>query len=107
MKLGGGSHQGGAQKLWTGNGDDSLDVILGKADNIRGQTPIRNINLGAMANFQAGVTDHVHYLNGVSIKPEDDPVAAFNRVYGRVVAVSLTLMALTRVNKLLISLLWN
>jgi hypothetical protein len=35
-----------------------------------------------MANFQAGTTDHVHYLNGVSIKPEDDPVAAFNRVYG-------------------------
>lgn len=82
MKLGGGSHQGGAQKVLTGNGDDSLDIVLGKQDNIGGQTPIRNINLGAMANFQAGTTDHVHYLNGVSIKPEDDPVAAFNRVYG-------------------------
>lgn len=82
MKLGGGSHQGGAQKVLTGNGDNSIDIILGKADNIGGLTPIRNINLGCMANFQAGTTDHVHYLNGVSIKPEDDPVAAFNRVYG-------------------------
>lgn len=82
MKLGGGSHQGGAQKVLTGNGENSLDVILGKADNIGGQTPLRNINLGCMANFQAGTTDHVHYLNGVSIAPEDDPVAAFNRVYG-------------------------
>lgn len=82
MKLGGGSHQGGAQKVLTGNGTDSLDIILGKADNIGGQTPIRNINLGCMANFQAGTTDHVHYLNGVSIAPEDDPVSAFNRVYG-------------------------
>lgn len=82
MKLGGGSHQGGAQKVLTGNGDNSLDVILGKQEAIGGQTPIRNINLGCMANFQAGTTDHVHYLNGVSIKPEDDPVAAFNRIYG-------------------------
>lgn len=82
MKLGGGSHQGGAQKVLTGNGSNSLDIMLGKADNVGGQTPIRNINLGCMANFQAGTTDHVHYLNGVSIKPEDDPVAAFNRVYG-------------------------
>ena len=82
MKLGGGSHQGGAQKVLTGNGSDSLDIILGKAENVGGQTPIRNINLGCMANFQAGTTDHVHYLNGVSVKPEDDPVAAFNRVHG-------------------------
>ncbi len=82
MKLGGGSHQGGAQKVLTGNGKNSLDVALGQVDSIGGSTPIRNINLGAMANFQAGTTDHVHYLNGVSIKPEDDPVAAFNRIYG-------------------------
>lgn len=82
MKLGGGSHQGGAQKVLTGNGENSLDIALGKIDSIGGQTPIRNINLGCMANFQAGTTDHVHYLNGVSIKPEDDPISAFNRVYG-------------------------
>lgn len=82
MKLGAGSHQGGAQKVLTGNGRNSLDIVLGQQESIGGQTPIRNINLGAMANFQAGTTDHVHYLNGVSIKPEDDPIAAFNRVYG-------------------------
>ncbi len=82
MYGGGGSHQGGAQKVLTGNGDNSLDIVLGQQTNIGGRTPISNINLGAMANFQAGTTDHVHYLNGVSIKPEDDPVAAFNRVYG-------------------------
>ena len=57
MKLGGGSHQGGAQKVLTGNGSNSLDVVLGRADNIGGQTPIRNVNLGCMANFQAGTTD--------------------------------------------------
>ncbi len=82
MYGGGGSHQGGARKVLTGNGNDSLDVVLGRQANIGGKTPISNINLGVMANFQAGTTDHVHYLNGVSIKPEDDPVAAFNRVYG-------------------------
>lgn len=82
MKLGGGSHQGGTVKVLTGNGKNSLDVVLGQQDNIGGKTPIRSVNLGAMANFQAGTTDHVHYLNGVSIKPEDDPVAAFNRAYG-------------------------
>ncbi|BCD98294.1 DUF1552 domain-containing protein [Marinagarivorans cellulosilyticus] len=82
MKLGGGSHQGGTRKVLTGNGDNSLDIILGQQDNIGGQTPVRNVNLGAMANFQAGTTDHSHYYNGVSVKPEDDPVAAFNRAYG-------------------------
>lgn len=82
MYGGGGSHQGGARKVLTGNGETSLDVVLGQQANIGGKTPISNINLGAMANFQAGTTDHVHYLNGVSVKPEDDPVAAFNRVYG-------------------------
>lgn len=82
MYGGGGSHQGGARKVLTGNGDDSLDIVLGRQPEIGGKTPIRNINLGVMANFQAGTTDHVHYLNGISVKPEDDPVAAFNRVYG-------------------------
>ncbi len=82
MKLGGGSHQGGSRKVLTGNGGDSLDVVLSRQDSIGGTTPIRSINLGAMANFQAGTTDHVHYLNGQSIKPEDDPISAFNRAYG-------------------------
>lgn len=82
MNGGGGSHQGGAQKVLTGNGKNSLDVVLGQQAAIGGKTPIRNINLGVMANFQAGATDHVHYVDGVSVKPEDDPVAAFNRVYG-------------------------
>lgn len=82
MYGGGGSHQGGARKVLTGNGDNSLDVVLGQQAHIGGKTPISNINLGVMANFQAGTTDHVHYLNGVSVKPEDDPVAAFNRIYG-------------------------
>ncbi len=82
MYGGAGSHQGGAQKVLTGNGKDSLDVILGQQANIGGKTPIRSVNLGVLANFQAGTTDHVHYQNGVSIKPEDDPLAAFNRAYG-------------------------
>lgn len=82
MYGGAGSHQGGAQKVLTGNSTDSLDIVLGRQANIGGQTPVRNINLGVMANFQAGATDHVHYQSGVSVKPEDDPNAAFNRVYG-------------------------
>lgn len=82
MKLGRASHHGGARKVLTANGADSLDVALGQQPLIGGLTPLRHLNLGCMANFKAGNADHVHYQNGAAVTPVDDPVAAFNHSYG-------------------------
>jgi hypothetical protein len=79
-----GSHPGGAQKLLTavdhGNGisiDQRLAQTVGAGD------PFRSLYLGAMANQNGASGDkHVSYISpGVTATPDDDPVAAFARVF--------------------------
>jgi hypothetical protein len=80
-----GSHPGGAKKLLTatdgGNGisiDQRLGSTVGAAD------PFRTLYLGAQANVNNASGDkHISYVApGLSTPPDDDPVAAFTRVFG-------------------------
>lgn len=80
-----GSHPGGAKKLLTavdgGNGisiDQRLASTVGKTD------PFRSLYLGAMAKHNNASGDkHISYVApGITQAPDDDPVAAFQRVFG-------------------------
>lgn len=79
-----GSHPGGARKLLTasdgGNGW-SVDHYL--AETAGAHAPFRHLYLGAMANVNNASGDkHITYVaNGQSTSPEDDPAAAFRRVF--------------------------
>lgn len=85
-----GSHPGGAVKLLTaadhGNGE-SIDQYL--ARTVGGAAPFRHVYLGAMANVNNASGDkHISYPGpGQSIAPEDDPVRAFERLFGAGVVV--------------------
>ncbi|MGE5186158.1 MAG: DUF1552 domain-containing protein [Acidobacteriota bacterium] len=80
-----GSHPGGAKKLLTaadyGNGvsiDQHLAQTIGSGD------PFPLLYLGAQANANNASGDmHISYISpGNTTPPEDDPVAAFARVFG-------------------------
>lgn len=79
-----GSHPGGAKKLLTavdgGNGA-SLDQVL--AQGVFSSSPWRHLYLGAMANQNNASGDkHISYPSaGTSIPPEDNPRAAFARLF--------------------------
>ena len=79
-----GSHPGGAKKLLTavdgGNGQ-SIDQRL--AGRIGNGLPFRHLYLGAMANQNGASGDkHISYVApGITVPPEDDPVAAFARLF--------------------------
>lgn len=80
-----GSHPGGAVKLLTaadhGNGE-SIDQYL--ARTVGAAAPFRHVYLGAMANVNNATGDkHISYVGpGQSVSPEDDPVRAFERLFG-------------------------
>jgi hypothetical protein len=79
-----GSHAGGAKKLLTaadgGNGA-SIDQRL--AASIGGGTPFRHLYLGAQATANNASGDkYISYVApGITTPPEDDPAAAFARVF--------------------------
>jgi hypothetical protein len=80
-----GSHPGGAKKLLTavdgGNGR-SIDQVL--ASSVGSADPFRHLYLGAMATQNGASGDkHISYVApGLTTPPDDDPVAAFARVFG-------------------------
>ncbi len=79
-----GSHPGGAKKLLTGvdgGGGESLDRYLSRT--VGGSAPFRHVYLGAMATQNNASGDKfVSYPSaGTTAAPEDDPVAAFGRMF--------------------------
>lgn len=80
-----GSHPGGAKKLLTatdgGNGE-SFDRYL--ARTVGSDTPFDHVYLGAMANQNNASGDKfISYpAADTTVAPEDDPVRAFNRLFG-------------------------
>lgn len=82
MYAGGATHEGGVAKLLTGVGDVSLDVFLGQ--QLSGQTPHASIQLGVGANFQNGSGSMSFIGPGQEVKPDDDPLSAFDRLFGGV-----------------------
>jgi hypothetical protein len=82
MYSGGATHEGGAAKVLTGVGAQSLDIFLG--EKIGGSSPFRSLQLGVGATFQNG-SGSVSYIGpGQPVNPDDDPLNAFSRVFGSV-----------------------
>jgi hypothetical protein len=79
-----GSHPGGAKKLLTGadgGAGESIDQFL--ARTVGADMPHRHVYLGAQS-AQAGISGDrfISYVGaGTSTTPEDNPVAAFNRLF--------------------------
>jgi len=79
-----GSHPGGAKKLLTAtDGGNGISIDQRLATTVGGADPFRSLYLGAQANANNASGDkHVSYIApGLSAAPDDDPVAAFARVF--------------------------
>ena len=82
-----GSHPGGAKKLLTAtDGGNGISIDQHLAQTVGAGDPFKLLYLGAQANANNASGDmHVSYVSpGYTTPPEDDPVAAFGRVFGQV-----------------------
>jgi hypothetical protein len=80
-----GSHPGGAKKLLTAtDGGNGISIDQRLASTVGANDPFRLLYLGAQANVNNASGDkHISYVApGFTTPPEDNPVAAFNRVFG-------------------------
>jgi hypothetical protein len=80
-----GSHPGGAKKLLTAtDGGNGISIDQRLASTVGASDPFRLLYLGAQATVNNASGDkHVSYVSpGFTTPPEDDPVAAFSRVFG-------------------------
>jgi hypothetical protein len=80
-----GSHPGGAKKLLTAtDGGNGISIDQRLASTVGANDPFRLLYLGAQANANNASGDmHLSYVApGFTTPPEDDPVAAFARVFG-------------------------
>ncbi len=82
MYAGGATHEGGIRKVLTGVGDLSLDVFLGQ--KIQGQAPQASVQLGISSNFQNGSGGFSFIGPDQEVKPDDNPINAFTRLFGGV-----------------------
>ncbi len=82
MYAGGATHEGGVRKVLTGNDALSLDVYLGQQLNASDGLPHDSIQLGVAANFQNGSGSMSFIGSGLEVKPDDDPINAFTRIFG-------------------------
>jgi hypothetical protein len=78
----GGSHEGGMEHMLTGGGAPSLDQVL--AQQLGAGTAFSSIELGVQTSaWGAGVQTRMSYDDAHGyVHPEDDPVAAFHRLFG-------------------------
>src|SRR5690606_8288528 len=82
MYAGGATHEGGIRKVLTGNDPVSLDVYLGQTVNALDNLPHDSLQLGVAANFQNGSGSMSFLGAGLEVKPDDDPINAFTRIFG-------------------------
>ncbi len=82
MYEGGATHEGGIRKVLTGNTPVSLDVFLGQKVNAVTPLPHASIQLGIGSNFQNGSGGFSFIGPGQEVKPDDNPIAAFTRIFG-------------------------
>jgi len=80
MYGGGATHEGGIRKVLTATNDVSLDVFIGQY--YREQSAHASIHLGVASSHENG-SGYVSYLGREQpITPEDNPLRAFERLYG-------------------------
>lgn len=81
MYSGGSTHEGGARKVLTATGDLSIDVFVGQS--YKQSTPHASVHLGVGSTHENGGS-YVSYLGKEQpITPEDNPVRAFERLFGK------------------------
>ncbi|TNE86842.1 MAG: DUF1552 domain-containing protein [Deltaproteobacteria bacterium] len=77
----GNNHEGGMAAMLTGGGGDSIDQVV--ADAIGGQSRFRSLELGALTSAWGGSSQtRMCYRGGGFVTPNDDPVNAWNRLFG-------------------------
>jgi hypothetical protein len=74
------SHDGGMRKVLTAGGPVSLDVFLGQ--RLGQGTPHASLQLGVASNLDSGAPSMSFIDDGQEVKPDDDPLNAFERVFG-------------------------
>jgi hypothetical protein len=82
MYAGGATHEGGVRKVLTGTAPVSLDVFLGQTLNQTDLLPHASLQLGVATNFQNGSGGMSFIGVEQEVKPDDDPINAFKRVFG-------------------------
>jgi hypothetical protein len=84
----GGSHEGGMEHTLTGGGAPSVDQFI--ASQVGTATPFPSIELGVQTSaWGASVQTRMSYdANHGYVHPEDDPAAAFKRLFGGGVAAA-------------------
>jgi hypothetical protein len=80
MYAGGATHEGGIRKVLTGNGDVSLDIHL--ANQFKASTPFSSLYLGVAATHENGSGGFSFLGANQPQTPEDNPLRAFDRVFG-------------------------
>jgi hypothetical protein len=74
------THPGGTKKVLTGTGPQSMDVFLGQ--KLKGTAPFDSIQLGVGSNFENGSGSVSFIGTGQEVKPDDNPLNAFSRLFG-------------------------
>ena len=82
MYAGGATHEGGIRKVLTGTAPVSLDVFLGQKLNERDLLPHASLQLGVSTNFQNGSGGMSFIGVEQEVKPDDDPIDSFTRIFG-------------------------
>jgi hypothetical protein len=74
------THPGGAKKVLTATAPQSLDIFLGQ--RLKGSAPYDSIQLGVASNFENGSGSVSFIGTAQEVKPDDDPLNVFNRLFG-------------------------
>jgi hypothetical protein len=74
------THPGGSKKVLTATGAQSLDVYLGQ--KLKGSLPFDSLQLGVASNFENGSGSISFIGKGQEVKPDDNPLNVFSRVFG-------------------------
>jgi Protein of unknown function (DUF1552) len=74
------THPGGTKKVLTATGPQSLDIFLGA--RLKGSAPFDSLQLGVQSNFENGSGTISYVGPGQEVKPDDNPLNVFDRVFG-------------------------
>jgi hypothetical protein len=74
------THPGGSKKVLTATAPQSLDIFLGQ--RLKGSAPFDSIQLGVASNFENGSGSVSFIGTAQEVKPDDDPLNVFNRLFG-------------------------
>jgi hypothetical protein len=82
------THPGGTKKVITATGPQSLDVVLGQ--KLKGSSPFDAVQLGVASTFEDG-SGSISYMGpGQQVKPDDNPLNVFDRLFSGVKPMATT-----------------